>query len=83
MRTIGPAPESTLQTPETGHQLTNPVACAMTFYLFAAHLALHKGLNPDQPPLLSKATSRSATGSGVEIGAAMKRGFQSGKNLAL
>lgn len=56
LRTIGPAPESTLQTPETGHRLTDPVACAMTFYLFAAHLALHRGLNPDQPPLLSKVT---------------------------
>ncbi|WP_135229047.1 SIS domain-containing protein [Deinococcus fonticola] len=56
LRTIGPATDSTLQTPQTGHLLTDPVACAMTFYLFAAHLALHRGLDPDQPPLLSKVT---------------------------
>lgn len=56
LRTIGPALGSSLQTPGTGHALTDPVACAHTFYLFAAHLALQKGLNPDQPPLLSKVT---------------------------
>lgn len=56
LRSIGPAAGSTLQTQATGHLLTDPVACALAFYLFAAHLALHKGLDPDQPPLLSKVT---------------------------
>lgn len=56
LRTIGPATGSTLTTPQTGHALTDPVPSALAFYLFAAHLALHKGLNPDQPPLLSKVT---------------------------
>ena len=56
LRTIGPAAQSGLQTPQTGHALTDPVASALAFYLFAGHLALHKGLNPDAPPLLSKVT---------------------------
>ncbi|AWN23599.1 glucosamine--fructose-6-phosphate aminotransferase [Deinococcus irradiatisoli] len=56
LRTIGPAPGSSLTTPESGHPLTDPVASALAFYLFAGHLALHKGLNPDAPPLLSKVT---------------------------
>jgi glutamine---fructose-6-phosphate transaminase (isomerizing) len=56
LRTIGPAGSSTLRTPETGHALTDTVASALAFYLFAAHLALHKGLNPDAPPGLSKVT---------------------------
>ncbi|SMB79192.1 SIS domain-containing protein [Deinococcus hopiensis] len=56
LRTLGPAAGSTLHTPGTGHALTDPVPSALAFYLFAAHLALHKGLNPDQPPLLSKVT---------------------------
>ena len=56
LRTIGPAPQSTLTTPRTGHALTDPVASALAFYLFAGHLALHRGLDPDSPPLLSKVT---------------------------
>ena len=56
LRTLGPAEGSTLHTPRTGHPLTDPACSALTLYLFAAHLALHKGLNPDQPPLLSKVT---------------------------
>ena len=56
LRTIGPANASSLTTPLTGHPLTDPVASALAFYLFAGHLALHKGLNPDEPPLLSKVT---------------------------
>lgn len=56
LRTLGPATDSTLQTPQTSHALTDPACCALAFYLFASHLALHKGLNPDQPPLLSKVT---------------------------
>ncbi|ADV66198.1 SIS domain-containing protein [Deinococcus maricopensis] len=45
-----------LKVPATGHALTDPVADALAFYLFAAHLALHRGLNPDAPPMLSKVT---------------------------
>ncbi|WP_293914092.1 SIS domain-containing protein [Deinococcus sp.] len=56
LRTIGPAAHSSLMTPATGHPLTDVVASALAFYLFGAHLALHKGLNPDAPPLLSKVT---------------------------
>lgn len=57
LRTIGPAPfGATLSTPQTGHALTDVVPSALAFYLFAAHLAKHKGLNPDQPPLLNKVT---------------------------
>ncbi len=56
LRTIGPASGSSLTTPSSGHALTDPVASALAFYLFAGHLALHKGLDPDAPPLLSKVT---------------------------
>ena len=56
LRTIGPASGSTLTTPGTGHGLTDTVPSALAFYLFAAHLSLARGLNPDQPPLLSKVT---------------------------
>ncbi|WP_041228050.1 SIS domain-containing protein [Deinococcus deserti] len=56
LRTIGPASESTLRTMSTGHALTDPVGSAVAFYLFAAHLAVRRGLDPDHPPLLSKVT---------------------------
>lgn len=56
VRTLGPSPHSTLSTPRTGHALTDTLPSALAFYLFAAHLALHRGLNPDQPPLLNKVT---------------------------
>lgn len=56
LRTIGPAVGSTLTTPTTKHALTDPVPSALAFYLFAGHLALHRGLDPDAPPLLSKVT---------------------------
>lgn len=56
LRTLGPAAGSTVTTPGTGHPLTDPVPSALAFYLFAAHLALHRGLDPDAPPLLSKVT---------------------------
>ena len=45
-----------LGTPASGHALTDPVVSALAFYLFAAHLALGRGLNPDEPPLLRKVT---------------------------
>jgi glucosamine--fructose-6-phosphate aminotransferase (isomerizing) len=56
LRTIGPAPDSTLPTPPSGHALSDPLPSALAFYLFAAHLARHRGLNPDAPPGLSKVT---------------------------
>ena len=56
LRTLGPTPGSTLTTPATNHPLTDPVASALAFYLFAAHLALHRDLDPDAPPLRSKVT---------------------------
>lgn len=56
LRTLGPAAGSDLTTPATGHALTDPVPSALAFYLFAAHLARHRGLNPDHPPGLSKVT---------------------------
>ena len=56
LRSIGPAPHGTLVTPGTGHALTDTLPSALAFYLFAAHLARHRGLNPDAPPGLSKVT---------------------------
>ncbi|CAM3203930.1 SIS domain-containing protein [Deinococcus saxicola] len=56
LRTLGPAAGSTLQTPSTGHALTDTVPSTLAFYLFTAHLALGRGLDPDAPPLLSKVT---------------------------
>ncbi|GGR25589.1 SIS domain-containing protein [Deinococcus ruber] len=52
----GPDAGRTLLVPATGHPLTDPVSAALAFYLFAAHLSLGRGLNPDEPPLLSKVT---------------------------
>lgn len=56
LRTLGPAADASLRTPQSGHPLTDTTVSAQTFYLFTAHLALSKGLNPDSPPLLSKVT---------------------------
>lgn len=56
LRTIGSAAGSDLQVPHTGHAFTDPISTALAFYLFAAHLALGRGNDPDQPPLLSKVT---------------------------
>lgn len=56
LRTLGPAADALLRTPQSGHPLTDTTVSAQTFYLFTAHLALSKGLNPDSPPLLSKVT---------------------------
>ncbi len=43
-------------TPDTTHRLTDPLASILAVYLFAGHLALAKGLDPDVPPSLSKVT---------------------------
>jgi glutamine---fructose-6-phosphate transaminase (isomerizing) len=45
-----------LHTPDTGHILTDPIPAMLAAYLFAAHLSLSKGLNPDAPRTLSKVT---------------------------
>ncbi len=45
-----------LETPDTGHFLTDPVAAILASYLFAGHLSLARGLNPDAPRSLSKVT---------------------------
>lgn len=56
LKTLGPVAGATLHTPASGHPLTDPIVSAQTFYLFAAYLALSKGLDPDSPPLLNKVT---------------------------
>ncbi|PXA98709.1 aminotransferase [Nostoc sp. 3335mG] len=40
----------------TGHPLTDPLALIVSFYGFVEALARHRGLNPDQPPMLKKVT---------------------------
>jgi glucosamine--fructose-6-phosphate aminotransferase (isomerizing) len=45
-----------LPTPPTGHLLTDPVAGVLAGYLFAGHLALARGLDPDAPRSLTKVT---------------------------
>jgi glutamine---fructose-6-phosphate transaminase (isomerizing) len=50
-------PASTrLSTPATGHRLTDPIVAIIAAYLFAGHLSLVKGLNPDSPRSLKKVT---------------------------
>jgi glutamine---fructose-6-phosphate transaminase (isomerizing) len=45
-----------LETPATGHDLTDPVPAILAAYLFAGHVSLARGLNPDAPRSLSKVT---------------------------
>ena len=56
LRTLGPATGSDLTVPASGHPFTDPIPTALAFYLFAAHLSLERGNDPDQPPLLNKVT---------------------------
>lgn len=56
LTTLGPAAVSTLQTPSTGHPLTDVMPSVLAAYLLVAHVALVRGLDPDRPPLLSKVT---------------------------
>lgn len=56
LRTLGTAAGSDVQVPATGHAFGDPIVSALAFYLFAAHLSLERGNNPDQPPLLNKVT---------------------------
>jgi glutamine---fructose-6-phosphate transaminase (isomerizing) len=45
-----------LETPDTGHIFTDPLGAALVAYLFAGHLSLARGLNPDAPRSLQKVT---------------------------
>ena len=45
-----------LETPATGHFLTDPIPAILAAYLFAGHVSLARGLNPDTPRSLSKVT---------------------------
>ena len=40
----------------TGHPITDPLSLIVSFYGFVEALARHRGLNPDEPPLLKKVT---------------------------
>lgn len=40
----------------TGHPITDPLALIVSFYGFVEALARHRGLDPDQPPMLRKVT---------------------------
>lgn len=40
----------------TGHPITDPLALIVSFYGFVEALARHRGLNPDEPPMLRKVT---------------------------
>lgn len=55
-----PAPELPaavrLETPATGDALTDPLGAILAGYLFAGHLSLARGLDPDAPRSLSKVT---------------------------
>ena len=41
---------------DTGHPLTDALCLVIPFYVFVEAHARHRGLNPDQPPLLRKVT---------------------------
>lgn len=56
LHTIGPAQGSSVQTPATGHPLTDVLPSVLAAYLCAAQVALARGLDPDHPPLLHKVT---------------------------
>ncbi|UYN99931.1 MAG: SIS domain-containing protein [Devosia sp.] len=40
----------------TGHPITDPLALIVSFYGCVEALARHRGLNPDEPPMLKKVT---------------------------
>lgn len=40
----------------TGHPITDPLSLIVSFYGFVEALARHRGLNPDEPPMLRKVT---------------------------
>ena len=45
-----------LETPATGHALTDPIAGIVAAYLLAGHLSLVRGFDPDAPRQLNKVT---------------------------
>ncbi|QQR41148.1 SIS domain-containing protein [Devosia rhizoryzae] len=51
-----PGPASRLPFAATGHPITDPLSLIVSFYGFVEALARHRGLNPDQPPMLRKVT---------------------------
>jgi len=51
-----PGAASRLPFAATGHPLTDPLALIVSFYGFVEALARHRGLNPDEPPMLRKVT---------------------------
>ena len=48
--------QTRLETPDTGHMFTDPLCAALAAYLYAGHLSLARGLNPDAPRQLQKVT---------------------------
>lgn len=51
-----PGAATRLQFAATGHPITDPLSLIVSFYGFVEALARHRGLNPDQPPMLRKVT---------------------------
>ncbi len=51
-----PGPAARLPFAATGHPITDPLSLIVSFYGFVEALARHRGLNPDQPPMLRKVT---------------------------
>ena len=51
-----PGPAARLPFAATGHPITDPLALIVSFYGFVEALARHRGLDPDQPPMLRKVT---------------------------
>ncbi|MBE7734482.1 SIS domain-containing protein [Devosia faecipullorum] len=51
-----PGAASRLPFAATGHPITDPLALIVSFYGFVEALARHRGLNPDEPPMLRKVT---------------------------
>lgn len=53
---LGFGSDALLRVPDPGHRLTQPVVLIAAFYRIALELALARGLDPDRPPFLLKAT---------------------------
>ena len=51
-----PGPAHKLPFAATGHPITDPLSLIVSFYGFVEALARHRGLNPDEPPMLKKVT---------------------------
>lgn len=55
--TTSPGSSRALPTVRTGHPLTDPLSVVVSFYGMVEAVALAKGLDPDKPPHLKKATA--------------------------